>query len=135
MKLAEKIAKKMKNNEESSANAMGAMDKKAMGMVEKLCNEEYGKDCKMQEKMCHEMLKLAEMDCKVANEFMEYMDEMASKYEMQDMEEAKKKNEEDDEKEKEKEADEEKEDEEDVEEEEEEEESDEMKHKKKEAKK
>jgi hypothetical protein len=91
MKLAEKLANKIKKNE-GSANSMGALDKKAMGIVEMLKKESYAKDNKMQEKMCDEMKKLAEMDSEVANEFMGYMDEMSSKYEMKKAkDEAKKK--------------------------------------------
>ena len=130
MKLAEKIASKMKTNE-SSANQMGAMDKKAMGIVENMMKKNFGGSNKLQLEMAGEMAKLAEMDSKVANDFMEYMDDMSSKYES-DFEFVAKdkkieaKNEEEDEEEEEKD---------DASEEEEEEESDEMKHKKKEAKK
>lgn len=88
MKLADKIAESMKNVDEKSANSLGAMDKKAMGVVEKLMKESYKKNNESQGKMCEMMKSLAEMDSKVANEFMGYMDEMASKYEMKGMDEA-----------------------------------------------
>jgi hypothetical protein len=59
-------------------------DASLRGIIEKLVKENYGKDNKMQEKMCNEMMKLAKDESKMSNDFMEYMDEMASKYEMKD---------------------------------------------------
>lgn len=96
MSIAKRIAEKM-SKKEASMNSLGALDKKAMGIVEMLIKETYGKDSEMQEKMCNEMMKLAKMESDVANDFMEYMDGMASKYESKYMDEMKKKHEEEDE--------------------------------------
>ena len=46
-----------------------------------MVDKNWSKDNKMQEEACDKMMKLAEMDDKDANKFMEYMDEMSCKYE------------------------------------------------------
>lgn len=86
MKLAEKVLKmsEMKDKDEQSMNSMGQLDKKAMGIVEKLMKESYGAKNESQVEMAEMMKELGEMDSKEADKFMEYMDEMASKYEMEE---------------------------------------------------
>ena len=96
MKLADRINEKMKKGE-SSANSLGALDKKAMGMVKELMEGSYADSNEDQMKMAEGMMKLAKMESKVANEFMKHMDEAASKYKMdEDLEEGKKTEDDDD---------------------------------------
>jgi ABC-type microcin C transport system permease subunit YejB len=133
MSRAKAILEKIKKSE-SSMNSLGAMDKKAIGIVENIMKKKFGGDNQLQLEMCAEMKKLAEMDSKVANDFMEYMDDMSSKYEM-DMGDTVAKDKKIESKKKEEMDDEEEEDEMDDEEEEEEEDDEGYKKKKKEAKK
>jgi len=53
---------------------------KSLEIIKEMVDKDWSKDNKMQEYACNEMKKLAEMDDKDANKFMEYMDEMSSEY-------------------------------------------------------
>lgn len=81
MSRASEILKRLKMSE-GSMNSLGQLDKKAIGIVEDLVKNDYGKNNDTQKDMADKMGQLAEMDSPVANHFMGFMNEQAGEYDM-----------------------------------------------------
>ena len=64
--------------EEGSLNDMGELEKGVAGIVEKLISENFGSDMEAQKAAVEEMMKLAESEETLSNDFMEMLSDVTS---------------------------------------------------------